>query len=78
MSAQEAGLGLLVTAARQIVPPQLDFVVLVYRPEGPIGLASALYPSASKTPIEQYERAKEAARAFIEQKPHPSFNSEKN
>jgi hypothetical protein len=74
MTAQEQGLAILVSAARQIVPPQLDFVVIVFRPDGPIRMSSAMYQSPGKTPKEQYERAKEAARAFLTEPPHPSFN----
>lgn len=74
MSVQLQGLTQLVTAARLIVPPQLDFVILVYMPDGELKLTSVMYPVADKTPLQQFERAKEAARAFLETKPHPSFN----
>ncbi len=77
MTAQEKGLAMLVTAARAIVPPQLDFVIILFEPKGgqkDIEITSAMYPSDKLTPIQQYERAKEAAQAFITHKPHASFN----
>lgn len=65
----------LVALARKVVPPQLEFVVLIYRPgEGPLNMTSVIYPRDGFTPLHQYERAKEAAQAFLVEKPHASFN----
>jgi hypothetical protein len=78
MTAQEQGLRELVTIARAIVPPTLEFVVLIYKPTGELCMTSVMYPHPTMTPTQQYERAKVAAQAFLTDKPHPSFNSEKN
>lgn len=74
MSAQEQGLAMLVNACRSIVPPQLDFVVMIFKPEGPVCLSSCMFPSKTKTPREQYVRAREAAQAFLTEKTHASFD----
>ena len=73
MTAQEQGLAELVLAARLIVPPQLEFVILVYRQTGPISLSSCMFPSPTQTPLQQYERAKVAAQAFLTEKPRDDF-----
>jgi hypothetical protein len=74
MTAQEQGLAIIATAVRQIVPPALDFVVIVFHPGMPTRISSVLYPDDTRTPLQQYEAAKEAAQAFITHKPHASFN----
>ena len=74
-SAQLQALHDIVCLTRQIVPPTLDFVVLLFAPDGTeIRLTSAMFPSLNgKTELEQYNRAKVAAQAFIDQKPDLDF-----
>lgn len=74
MTAQEIGLKMLTREVREIVPPQLDFVVLVYRPTGDLGLSATFFLRDGQTPDEMLARAREAAKGFIEQKPIASFN----
>jgi hypothetical protein len=74
-TARLQGLKQIVGITRQIVPPQLDFVVLIFRPTGEqIALDSVMFPDPTRTPVQQYERAKLACKEFIEAKPTASFN----
>lgn len=74
MSAQQEGMIKLAKVCRAIIPPQLDFVVVIYRPQGPIAMASCMARLPYQDPAQALARAREAAQAFIDEKPQPSFN----
>lgn len=78
MTNQEKGMAILVEVARQIVPPTLDFAIIIYRPDGEICMSSAITKRHGKTDQQQFERAKEAAQAFLTEKPRAEFNAQKN
>lgn len=76
MTAQEQGLNILVQYARAIIPPQLDFLIIIYRPDGPIALTSVMHPSlVGKSEQDQYERSLEAAKAYISTPPREDFTA---
>ena len=60
------------------VPPALDFVVLIFKPDGEIKLSSCGCSRRGKTSRQQYERMREAAQQFLALKPDPQFNAEEN
>lgn len=78
MTAQEQGMNMVAAACRQIVPPALDFVVLIYNPDGEIKLSSVECSRRGKTSRQQYERMREAAKQFLALKADPQFNAEEN
>lgn len=78
MTAQEQGLAILVQVAREIVPPPLDFVIIVYRADGSLDMSSVTVRRHGKTSQQSFERAKEAATAFITEPPRASFHADKN
>lgn len=80
MSAQEAGLIRVACVVRQLVPPQLEAVIIVYQPGNPEDTMSSIMATCSDMTFgpDQFaavERGKKAAKAFVEQKPNnPKFN----
>lgn len=63
MTAQERGMAMLGSIARQIVPPHLDFVVIVYPRDG--ALRDRISYTTSTTAGELAARAVDAAAVFI-------------
>jgi hypothetical protein len=63
MTAQEKGMMMVGQAVRQLVPPQLDFVVIVYPPDG--ALSGRISYTTSTTVGERASRAVDAAAVFI-------------
>lgn len=79
ITAQEHGLMMAAAAVRQILPPQLEAVIIVYRPKDPTGISSIMAtadtPRSGADQLNAVERGRVAARAFCEQKPNnPKFN----
>lgn len=78
-TAQEQGLALACGVLRQVVPPQLDFLLLVYRPNGELGLSSVMHPSITGQSIaEQYQRSLQAAKTYIDTPPRDDFKARAN
>jgi hypothetical protein len=74
MTAQEKGLIAIAGVVRQMVPPQLDFVVICYMPEGELKISSSMSIRANWENSAGLARAREACKAFIENDPREDFD----
>lgn len=78
MTAQEQGMCAISQIVRQLTPPALDFVVLIYKPDGEVKMSSIGCSRHGKTDRQQYERMREAAQEFLGRKPDAQFAAEQN
>lgn len=69
VNAVQEGMSKLASACRVIVPPALDFVVIVYAPDGEMKISSAMTGRHGYTNDQLFARARKAAEAFLTHQP---------